>query len=74
MLFSDRAGQKEARFAHLLSGEIDIEALAVAHATRVSRGGADAERVEKLEEEVASLRTEVETLKQTFEDFKKQFE
>jgi uncharacterized protein YceH (UPF0502 family) len=67
-------GQKEARFAHLLSGEIDIEALAVAHAARASRGGADAERIEKLEEEVASLRTEVETLKETFEEFKKQFE
>jgi len=70
-----QAGQKEARFAHLLSGPIDIEALALAHATRPSRGGgADPERVEKLEEEVASLRGEVEALKSTFEAFKKQFE
>ena len=67
-------GQKEARFAHLLSGEIDIEALAVAHASRVTRSGADAERVEKLEEEVAGLRGEIEELKQTFEEFRKQFE
>lgn len=67
-------GQKEARFAHLLSGEIDLEALAAAQAARPSRGGADSERVEKLEEEVAALRIEVDSLKATFEEFKKQFE
>lgn len=67
-------GQKEARFAHLLSGEIDLEALAAAQASRPSRGGADNERVEKLEEEVATLRSEVESLKETFEQFRKQFE
>lgn len=67
-------GQKEARFAHLLSGPIDIEALAAAQAARPTRGGADHERVEKLEEEVATLRSEIDTLKETFEEFKKQFE
>jgi uncharacterized protein YceH (UPF0502 family) len=67
-------GQKEARFAHLLSGEIDFEALAAAQASRPSRGGADTERVEKLEAEVANLKNEVETLKATFEEFRKQFE
>ena len=68
-------GQKEARFAHLLSGEIDIEAMAVAQATRATRSsGVDSERVEKLEEEVTSLRAEVETLKETFDEFRKQFE
>lgn len=69
-----QAGQKEARFAHLLCGEIDIEALAIAQATRSVRGGIDPERIEKLEEEVAGLRSEIETLKQTFEEFQKQFE
>ena len=67
-------GQKEARFAHLLSGPIDIEALAATQATRSTRGGADSERVEKVEEEVAGLRAEIESLKQTFDEFKKQFE
>ena len=67
-------GQKEARFAHLLSGEIDIEALAVAQVMRASRGEAANERIEKLEQEVAGLRSEVETIKQTFDEFKKQFE
>ncbi len=67
-------GQKEARFAHLVSGEIDIEALAVAQVMRASRGEAANERIEKLEQEVAGLRSEVETIKQTFDEFKKQFE
>ncbi len=67
-------GQKEARFAHLLSGEIDVEAFAVAQASRSTRSSVDAERVEKLEEDVTSLRAEVEALKETFEEFKKQFE
>ena len=67
-------GRKEARFAHLLFGAIDIEALAAAPVTRASRTAIDAERIEKLEEEVTGLRTEVDGLKQTFEEFKKQFE
>lgn len=67
-------GQKEARFAHLLSGEIDVEAFAAAQAARSTRGSIDAERVEKLEEEVAALRLGIEELKLTFEAFRKQFE
>ena len=60
-------GQKEARFGHLISGEIDVEAFAAAQAAPARRGGVDAERIEKLEEEVAAL-------KEMFEEFKKQFE
>lgn len=67
-------GQKEARFAHTLSGEIDIEALAAAHPTRTAVAGASADRIAKLEEEVTGLREEVESLKTTFEEFRKQFE
>ena len=66
-------GQKEARFAHLLSGDIDVEALAVAQATSHSRVGSG-ERLEKLEADIARLRTEIETIKETFEEFRKQFE
>jgi len=65
-------GRKEARFAHLLSGEIDVEELATTQA-RTSRT-ASPDRVDKLENEVAALRHEVEGLKQTFEEFRKQFE
>lgn len=67
-------GQKEARFAHLLSGEIDVEALATAHPTRAAQAGATADRISHLEEEVSRLREEVESLKVTFEEFRKQFE
>lgn len=67
-------GRKEARFAHLLHGEIDLDAMAAAPAARVSRGAVDGERIEKLEAEVAGLRGEVESLKETFDEFRKQFE
>ena len=67
-------GQKEARFAHLLNGEFDVEAFATAVATHRVSGGASNERIEKLEVEVTNLRTEIETIKETFEEFRKQFE
>ncbi len=66
-------GQKEARFAHLLSGPIDVEAFAAAQAAVSTRGGSS-ERIEKLEEEIAALKNEVEALKQTFDEFRKEFE
>ncbi len=67
-------GRKEARFAHLLHGEIDIDALAAAPTVRSSRGVVDVDRIEKLESEVTGLRGEIESLKQTFDEFRKQFE
>ena len=67
-------GQKEARFAHLLSGEIDIEAFAAAQTASHSRSNSGAERIEKLEEEVAALCREVGEIKTTFEEFRKQFD
>ena len=67
-------GQKEARFAQLLCGEIDIAAFSPALTAQPPQGGADVERIEKLEDQVSALRSEVEALKKTFEEFKKQFE
>lgn len=67
-------GQKEARFAHLLCGEVDVQAHAGPETPRAARGQVDREPHEKLEAEVAALRTEVDALKQTFNEFKKQFE
>ena len=63
-------GQKEVRFAHLLSGEIDV----VEIETREPRPAPVPSRVEQLEQKVAALTTEIETLKEQFEQFKKQFE
>jgi uncharacterized protein YceH (UPF0502 family) len=69
-------GQKEARFAHLLSGEVAFEAVAEGEqpprAIRTSRS--DPDKVQKLEQEVESLRSEVAALQEQFEAFKKQFE
>src|SRR5438067_1087466 len=66
-------GQKEARFAHLLSGEIDVDAIA-AQVSRPARDGGSSERLEKLEGEVEGMKTELESLRETFDEFKKQFE
>ena len=71
-----QSGQKEARFAHLLSGEPNIEAFAEAEAATSAgrRRSGDSERVEKLEQDVVTLTAEVHRLQQQFEEFKKQFE
>jgi uncharacterized protein YceH (UPF0502 family) len=70
-----QSGQKEARFAHLLSGEPSIEAFADNGSSSPSRRkGGDSERVEKLEHDVVALTMEVRSLQQQFEIFKKQFE
>jgi uncharacterized protein YceH (UPF0502 family) len=58
-------GAREARVAHLLSGEVE----ASAPSTDAPRTG----RLEQLESEVASLRTELAVLRQTFEAFTAQF-
>jgi uncharacterized protein len=63
-------GQKEGRFAHLLSGEINLEALALADSERA----APVSRRAGLEEKVDALAAEVEKLKEQFEQFRKQFE
>jgi uncharacterized protein len=60
-------GQKEVRFAHLLSGEVPLEAPTPAPVERVSSR-------QTLEQKVDALAAEVETLKAQFEEFKKQFE
>ena len=67
-------GTKESRYAHLLSGEINLEETASgsAPAALVSQG--DQERITSLEEQVADLEREISDLKQTVEAFRKQFE
>ncbi|SRR5581483_3275571 len=68
-------GQKEARFAHLLSGEPEVEEIAETFAPeRAPRRTSDSERVAKLEEQVQGLLEKVESLANQFEEFKKQFE
>ncbi len=67
-----QAGQKEVRYVHLLSGEIDLENLpAIAQPTS---GSAKNERIEQLEEKVESLEKELSEFREEFVEFKKQFE
>lgn len=65
-------GRKEARFAHLLSGEITQEAFAAADQTVTSRvvtnGFGD------LKGEIESLKSELAALQAEFAEFRKQFE
>ncbi len=66
-------GQKEARYAHLLSGEVTVDVEHEATAPTRSRGR-ESDRVAALEAEVETLKAEVGMLKTQFESFKKQFE
>ena len=63
-------GQKEGRFAQLLNGEIDVEALA----EQERLAAASPTRRSSLEQKVEDLAAEVEKLKEQFEQFRKQFE
>jgi len=70
-----QAGQKDARFMHLLAGEPDVEA-ATEHAapSRTARREHEADRVHTLEEQLQTLTQQIESLTAQFEEFKKQFE
>lgn len=67
-------GTKEARYAHLLSGEEVLERQEVAASFSAAPETSRQDRVAQLEAEVASLRDEVQRLAEQFESFKKQFD
>jgi uncharacterized protein YceH (UPF0502 family) len=67
------AGQKEARYAHLLSGPVELTEPPPRPARRDAMGTGD-DRVAQLESEVTTLRQELVELRQQFTEFKKQFE
>ena len=66
-------GTKESRYAHLFSGEVEVELTEVVERAAVTVQ-AENERMDLLEEEVRTLRDEMETVKAQFETFKQQFE
>lgn len=66
-----QAGQKEARYAHLLSGEVRQESI-TAPLTRSEPQKND--RVARLEEELQALRTEFDDFRASFDEFRKQFD
>ena len=67
-------GTKEARYAHLLAGDVEsLEPKPDAETTATTLS-LDGERIARLQEEVAALRKEVTDLKQQFAAFRKQFD
>jgi uncharacterized protein YceH (UPF0502 family) len=71
-----QAGRKEARYAHLLSGQPAVEeegeAQPLSSAPRAR--AAEPERVARLEAEVERLSGELAEMRREFEEFRKQFE
>jgi len=67
-----QVGRKDARYAHLLSGEIDVASLPVSR-ERATSGGQDS-RIEQLESELESIKAEIAQLKEEFAKFRQQFE
>jgi uncharacterized protein len=73
-------GTKEARYAHLLSGDVepktnvDVDTARTASPAASFARPADSERIAHLENEVATLQREVADLKQQLTAFRKEFE
>jgi len=73
-LLPRQLGTKEARYVHLLSGDVEVpqrESSTSAAAPSSTSGG---DRISRLEDQVASLQSEIEDLKQQLATFRKQFE
>lgn len=66
-------GRKEARFTHLLAGEVEVDESEFLEPAAIEVV-AENERIDKLESEVEQMKQEFEQLKEQFQEFKKQFE
>jgi uncharacterized protein YceH (UPF0502 family) len=67
-------GTKEARYAHLLSGEAGIIQPEIAEPATDGTASSERDRIAHLEREISELRTEFSELKRQFADFRKQFD
>jgi len=66
-------GTKEARYAHLMSGDVELPPVDAA-VVAVSGAAGSSERIAHLEEQVEELQSEIADLKQQFATFRNQFE
>jgi hypothetical protein len=74
-LLPRQPGTKEARYAHLLSGDVELPPQNSAEAGIAVTGGASSsERIARLESRVENLQAEIADLQQQFAAFRKQFE
>lgn len=73
-LLPRQPGTKEARYAHLLCGELESWQREPEAAPAVTGVSLTAPLIARLEADVAALQKEVADLKQQFADFRKQFE
>lgn len=71
-MLARQPGTKEARYAHLLCGE--VEGAEAASEAVVTSASLDGSRITRLEIEVGNLKSEVADLRQQLEGFRKQFE
>lgn len=60
--------RRDARWAHLLSGEVDVSAVPASAAPSEPKHGSSADRIEQLEAQVAELRRELDELKKKLGD------
>lgn len=70
-------GTKEARYVHLLSGDMEVAPAAEPSAViepREASGTHDSDRIDQLERQVSELHDEIAGLKREFAGFRKQFE
>jgi uncharacterized protein YceH (UPF0502 family) len=67
-------GTKEARYCHLLGGNVQVPEMASAPERSAGNSQGNEGRIEKLEEELSNLQKEIADLKEQFAIFKKQFE
>jgi len=73
-LLPRQPGMKEARYAHLLSGDVEIKNSGLAASAAAENGTSVEDRTGQLEEKVANLQQELAGLQQQFAAFRKQFE
>jgi uncharacterized protein YceH (UPF0502 family) len=67
-------GTKEARYAHLLSGDVEMPPRESAAKVAATSGAAGGDRIARLEDQMENLQSEIAELKQQFAAFRKQFE
>lgn len=73
-LLPRQPGTKEARYAHLLSGDLESWQSEPEAEPIVISGSSMGQQIARLESDVAALQREIADLKKQFADFRKQFE